>query len=117
MLAAMLLTVYFGLLSLDTASKHDNRDRITQILKSTYSTLVQLEQIAQRGQLSEEQAKQLATQIMRENKYKDNKYVYVADDKLTFWATPHAPSTAWHHALMTFAMRKVIASVTLCCQR
>ena len=43
------------------------------------------------GTLEEQQAKQLATHLLRNNIYKDNEYVYVADENMTFVATPLDP--------------------------
>lgn len=73
------------------ASETDNIARINQLMKSTSNIVYQFEALAQSGQLTEQQAKQFATQILRENKYHDSEYVYVVDDKLNFVATPHDP--------------------------
>ena len=43
------------------------------------------------GTLEEQQAKQLATRLLRNNIYKDNEYVYVTDENMTFIATPLDP--------------------------
>lgn len=86
--------VSIALLSLQSmrhASETDNIARINQLMKSTSNIVYQFEALAQSGQLTEQQAKQFATQILRENKYHDSEYVYVVDDKLNFVATPHDP--------------------------
>ncbi|KHT39800.1 chemotaxis protein [Vibrio sinaloensis] len=55
--------------------------------------------MAVEGTLEEDEAKALATRLLRNNIYKDNEYVYVADDKMTFVATPLDPQlhgTSFH---------------------
>lgn len=80
-----------GLHALRVSSEKDNIARIEQIFRSAYSTIVQLEDMAARGEMSEEQAKTIASQILRENKYHDSEYVYVVDQNLDFVAAPHDP--------------------------
>jgi len=80
-----------GLQVLSQSSEADNIARINQILKSTASTIIQFEAMAERGDLTEAKAKELATQILRENKYKKGEYVYVVDEKLDFIAAPYDP--------------------------
>ncbi|WMN61120.1 methyl-accepting chemotaxis protein [Pseudoalteromonas xiamenensis] len=88
---SLLLVAVFGLQSLRVASESDNIERINQLMKSTVNVVEQFEKLVQSGQLSEQQAKQFATQILRENKYKDSEYVYAVDEKMNFLATPHDP--------------------------
>ncbi|XOV81122.1 MAG: methyl-accepting chemotaxis protein [Aestuariibacter sp.] len=88
-----------GLHALKVSSEKDNIARIEQIFKSAYSTIAQLEKMADRGELTTEQAKQIAMQILRENKYHDSEYVYVVDEQLDFVAAPHDPQlhgTSFH---------------------
>ncbi|NVK23471.1 MAG: cache domain-containing protein [Gammaproteobacteria bacterium] len=80
-----------GLQVLKTASESDNFARIEQIFKSAYSTISELENMAQTGALSESEAKQIAIRLLRENKYHPSEYVYVTDEKLDFIAAPHDP--------------------------
>ncbi|QLI80270.1 cache domain-containing protein [Chitinibacter fontanus] len=80
-----------GLFSMKSAANEDNKARIEQLLRSTYSTIVQMENMVAVGKLTEDQAKQIAAQILRENKYHNSEYVYVVDDKLNFVATPLDP--------------------------
>jgi len=80
-----------GLQVLKTASEKDNFARIEQIFKSAYSTISELEKMAQSGALSEQEAKQIASQLLIENKYHPSEYVYVTDENLTFIAAPHDP--------------------------
>ncbi|WP_087020030.1 methyl-accepting chemotaxis protein [Thaumasiovibrio subtropicus] len=98
-LAALVAVSIVGLLTMRHASNSDNEARIYQLLKSTFNTVVQIEKAVAAGELEEEQGKQLAIRILRENKYKDNEYVYVADSEMMFLATPHDPQlhgTSFH---------------------
>lgn len=88
---SLLVVAIVGLQSLRVASESDNIERINQLMKSTVNVVKQFEQLVQSGQLSEQQAKQFATQILRENKYKDSEYVYAVNEKMDFIAAPHDP--------------------------
>ncbi len=88
---ALLSIALLGLTTLRHASETDNIARINQLMKSTINIVMQFEQFAASGALTEAQAKQLATQMLRENKYHDSEYVYVVDEQLNFVATPHDP--------------------------
>ncbi|MCF6436051.1 methyl-accepting chemotaxis protein [Pseudoalteromonas sp. MMG022] len=88
---SLLLVAILGLQALRHASESDNIARINQLMKSTVNIVEQFEGYVQSGALNEEQAKKLATKMLRENKYHDSEYVYVVDDQLDFVATPHDP--------------------------
>ncbi|MEZ9010585.1 methyl-accepting chemotaxis protein [Vibrio sp. F13] len=90
-LIALLALTATGLWTLRVASNMDNKARVTELFKSAYSILTEFEKMAIDGTLEEEQAKQLATRLLRNNIYKDNEYVYVADENMTFIATPLDP--------------------------
>ncbi|MCY9863907.1 methyl-accepting chemotaxis protein [Vibrio coralliirubri] len=90
-LIALLALTATGLWTLRVASNMDNKARVTELFKSAYSILTEVEKMAIDGSLEEEQAKQLATRLLRNNIYKDNEYVYVADENMTFVATPLDP--------------------------
>ncbi|WP_139686281.1 methyl-accepting chemotaxis protein [Vibrio tasmaniensis] len=90
-LIALLALTATGLWTLRVASNIDNKARVTELFKSAYSTLTEVEKMAIDGTLEEQQAKQLATRLLRNNIYKDNEYVYVADEDMTFVATPLDP--------------------------
>ena len=90
-LVALLALTATGLWTLRVASNIDNKARVTELFKSAYSILTEVEKMAIDGSLEEEQAKQLATRLLRNNIYKDNEYVYVADENMTFVATPLDP--------------------------
>ena len=99
MLAAFLLLMITGLMTLRYASNDDNRARVEQLFKSTYNQIVELESYVKDGKMSIEQAKELATRILRNNKYHKTEYVYVADENLNFIATPLDPElhgTSFH---------------------
>ncbi|MEZ8311912.1 methyl-accepting chemotaxis protein [Vibrio splendidus] len=90
-LIALLALTATGLWTLRVASNMDNKARVTELFKSAYSILTEVEKMAIDGTLKEQQAKQLATRLLRNNIYKDNEYVYVADENMTFVATPLDP--------------------------
>ncbi|MEZ9354278.1 methyl-accepting chemotaxis protein [Vibrio splendidus] len=90
-LIALLALTATGLWTLRVASNMDNKARVTELFKSAYSILTEIEKMAIDGTLEEQQAKQLATRLLRNNIYKDNEYVYVADENMTFVATPLDP--------------------------
>ena len=91
MFIALNAIALLGLQSLRHASESDNIARINQLMKSTTNIVEQFELLAKTQQLSEQQAREFATQMLRENKYHDSEYVYVVNDKLDFIATPHDP--------------------------
>ena len=98
-LIALLALTATGLWTLRVASNLDNKARVTELFKSAYSILTEVEKMAVEGTLEEGEAKALATRLLRNNIYKDNEYVYVADDKMTFVATPLDPQlhgTSFH---------------------
>jgi methyl-accepting chemotaxis protein len=82
---------FVGLHSLKIASESDNFARIEQLFKSAYSTITQLENLVEKGELEEAKAKSIATLILQQNKYHDSEYVYVTDEQLNFVAAPHDP--------------------------
>lgn len=88
---AMIIVMLVGLFTMRSMSGADNKSRIIQLTSSAYSTVLQLEKMARQGLLPEEQAKDIAIRILRENKYNPSEYVWVTDEKLTFLATPHDP--------------------------
>ncbi|NOJ06560.1 methyl-accepting chemotaxis protein [Vibrio splendidus] len=90
-LIALLALTATGLWTLRVASNMDNKARVTELFKSAYSILTEVEKMAIDGTLEEQQAKQLAARLLRNNIYKDNEYVYVADENMTFVATPLDP--------------------------
>ncbi len=80
-----------GLQVLSQSSEADNIARINQLMKSTANIVEQFELLSDNGNISEQQAKSFAIQMLRENKYHDSEYVYVVDEQLNFVATPHDP--------------------------
>ncbi|WP_051258950.1 methyl-accepting chemotaxis protein [Chitinibacter tainanensis] len=90
-MVALIGVMVVGLSTMKTAANEDNKARIQQLLRSTYLTIVELENMAASGKMSEEQAKAIATQLLRQNKYHKSEYVYVVDEKLNFVSTPLDP--------------------------
>lgn len=98
-LLGLLGIMLIGLYTLRHSSNQDNAARVEQLLNSTFATVIQMEQLAARGELSDEQAKQIATQLLRNNIYHKSEYVYVADEQLNFVAAPLDPQlhgTSFH---------------------
>lgn len=98
-LVGLLGIMLIGLFTLRYSSNQDNAGRVEQLLNSTYATVIQMEQLAARGELNDEQAKKIATDLLRNNIYHKSEYVYVADDKLNFVAAPLDPQlhgTSFH---------------------
>ena len=98
-LAALLALTATGLWTLRVASDLDNKARVTELFKSAYSILTETEKMAADGTLTEDEAKSLATRLLRNNIYKDNEYVYIADENMIFMATPLDPQlhgTSFH---------------------
>ncbi|MBN8124406.1 methyl-accepting chemotaxis protein [Vibrio vulnificus] len=98
-LIALLALTATGLWTLRVASNLDNKARVTELFRSAYSILTEVEKMAVEGKISEPEAKALATRLLRNNIYKDNEYVYVADEKMMFIATPLDPQlhgTSFH---------------------
>jgi methyl-accepting chemotaxis protein len=88
-----------GLFTLRYANNLDNSARVEQLLKSTYATVTQMEQLAATGALEEGRAKEIAAGLLGHNIYHASEYVYVADEKLNFVATPLDPElvgTSFH---------------------
>ncbi|WNO11202.1 methyl-accepting chemotaxis protein [Teredinibacter sp. KSP-S5-2] len=90
-LIAFLSFMSVGLITLRVASDSDNKARVNQLFKSTYNFISQLEKHAAEGKISDQEAKVLATRVLRNNFYHDSEYVYVADENLVFIATPRDP--------------------------
>jgi methyl-accepting chemotaxis protein len=98
-LVALLAMSATGLWTLRVASDADNKSRVSELFQSTYSILSEIENMAKDGTLEEAEAKALATRVLRANIYKDNEYVYVADENMDFVATPLDPQlhgTSFH---------------------
>lgn len=91
LVTALIAVSWMGMLAIYSASVKDNQARIEQLLNSTINIINQFEQYSINGELSEQQAKKLATQILRENKYHQSEYVYVVDENHNFVATPLDP--------------------------
>lgn len=98
-LVSFLMLMMVGLTTLRFASNTDNQARVEQLFKSTYNIIAEMEKAVKDGKIGEKEAKALATQLLRENKYHKSEYVYVADENLNFVATPLDPQlhgTSFH---------------------
>ena len=88
-----------GLYTVRYTSNQDNAARVEQLLNSTYATVIQMEQMAARGEMDDATAKKIATTLLRNNVYHKSEYVYVADEKMNFVAAPLDPQihdTSFH---------------------
>lgn len=97
--SGLITIMLVGIFTLESSSNKDNSARVRQLLQSTYSTVEQLELMAEKGELTDEEAKKIATRIVRNNIYNKAEYVYVADENLDFVATPLEPEyhgTSFH---------------------
>ncbi len=98
-LVALICLMGIGLTALRLSGMNDNKARVYQLLQSAFVTVSELERAAATGLVSDEQAKQLATQILRNNIYSESEYVYIADENLQFVAAPLDPElhgTSFH---------------------
>ncbi|WP_323813789.1 methyl-accepting chemotaxis protein [Cellvibrio sp. NN19] len=98
-LIGLLGIMLIGLYTVRHSSNQDNAARVEQLLNSTYATVIQMEQMAARGEMDDETAKKIATTLLRNNIYHKSEYVYVADEKLNFVAAPLDPQihgTSFH---------------------
>lgn len=89
--AALLILSIISLMTMKVASESDNETRIYQLFKTTYNTIIQVEKMVDENIITIEDGKKLVTKILRENKYSDHEYVYVADENLNFIAAPLDP--------------------------
>ncbi|MFT5805977.1 MAG: methyl-accepting chemotaxis protein [Moritella dasanensis] len=90
-LSALVAITVVGLWTLKASSTADNESRVTEVFQTTYNFITNMEKMVASGELEENKAKQIAIQILRNNIYKDNEYVYVADENLIFLAAPLDP--------------------------
>ncbi|MCE4937503.1 methyl-accepting chemotaxis protein [Aliivibrio fischeri] len=96
---SLILMTATGLWTLRIASTIDNKSRVTEIFQTTYNLITNMENMVEEGKIEESKAKELTITILRNNIYKDNEYVYVADENLTFLAAPLDPQlhdTSFH---------------------
>jgi methyl-accepting chemotaxis protein len=80
-----------GLFALKQAANTDNEARVKQLMLSAAATITTLENLAASGAMTEQEAKKLATTILRENKYHASEYCFAVDENLNFVAAPLDP--------------------------
>ncbi|MBB1312150.1 methyl-accepting chemotaxis protein [Aliivibrio sp. SR45-2] len=98
-LFSLIIMTATGLWTLRVASTIDNKARVTELFQTTYNLIANMEDMVREGKIDEEKAKELTITILRNNIYKDNEYVYVADESLMFLAAPLDPQlhgTSFH---------------------
>ena len=101
---SLLVVAVFGLQALRHASESDNIARINQLMKSTVNIVEQFEHYVATGELDEAQAKKLATEMLRENKYHDSEYVYVVERETRLYCHSSRPSNYKVPVLTTLKM-------------
>jgi methyl-accepting chemotaxis protein len=89
--SACVVIAFVGLFALKQAANIDNEARVKQLMQSAAATITTMENLAATGVVSEEQAKQIATAILRENKYHASEYCFAVDENLNFVAAPLDP--------------------------
>jgi methyl-accepting chemotaxis protein len=89
--AACVAIALIGLFALKQAANTDNEARVKQLMLSAASTITTMENLAASGVLSEDAAKKIATNILRENKYHASEYCFAVDENLNFVAAPLDP--------------------------
>ena len=89
--SACVAIALIGLFALKQAANIDNEARVKQLMLSAASTITTLENLAASGALPEEQAKKIATEILRGNKYHASEYCFAVDENLNFVAAPLDP--------------------------
>lgn len=98
-LFSLIIMTATGLWTLRVASTIDNKARVTELFQTTYNLIANMEDMVREGKIDEEKAKELTITILRNNIYKDNEYVYVADESLMFLVAPLDPQlhgTSFH---------------------
>jgi methyl-accepting chemotaxis protein len=89
--SACVVIAFVGLFALKQAANTDNEARVKQLMLSAAATITTMENLAANGVLTEEQAKKIATAILRENKYHASEYCFAVDENLNFVAAPLDP--------------------------
>ncbi len=89
--SACVVIAFVGLLALKQAANNDNEARVKQLMLSAAATIATMENLAASGVVTEDVAKQIATAILRENKYHASEYCFAVDEKLNFVAAPLDP--------------------------
>ncbi len=89
--SACVVIAFVGLLALKQAANNDNEARVKQLMLSAAATIATMENLAASGAVSEEKAKEMATAVLRENKYHASEYCFAVDEKLNFVAAPLDP--------------------------
>ncbi|QUM75558.1 cache domain-containing protein [Moritella sp. 24] len=90
-LSALIALTAMGLWTLKSSSTIDNKSRVTEVFQTTYNFINDMEKMAAEGVIEESKAKEIAIRVLQNNIYKDNEYVYVADQNLMFLAAPLDP--------------------------
>ena len=90
-ISACVVIAFVGLFALKRAANIDNEARVKQLMLSAASTITTMENLAASGVVTEDEAKKIATAILRENKYHASEYCFAVDENLNFVAAPLDP--------------------------
>ncbi len=75
----------------------NNVTRLENLLTNAKNTIATLEEKVATGELSEIEAKRLASELMQSYAYSDNEYIWMTDEKLNFLAAPLDPQIIGKH--------------------
>lgn len=91
-----IITMLFGSIVIGAYSQKEalesaNYKRVEQLLISSSKIINTFEQLAQSGELSHDEAKKLAVEVLRRNVYTPTEYVWVTDENRVFLSAPLEP--------------------------
>ncbi|MUK41838.1 chemotaxis protein [Aliivibrio fischeri] len=95
--AAMFGSIIMGAYNVRFTLETNNVTRLENLLTNAKNTIATLEEKAATGELSEIEAKRLASELMQSYAYSDNEYIWMTDEKLNFLAAPLDPQIIGKH--------------------
>ncbi len=95
--AAMFGSIIMGAYNVRFTLETNNVTRLENLLTNAKNTIATLEEKVATGELSEIEAKRLASELMQSYAYSDNEYIWMTDEKLNFLAAPLDPQIIGKH--------------------
>ncbi len=95
--AAMFGSIIMGAYNVRFTLETNNVTRLENLLTNAKNTIATLEEKVATGELSEIEAKHLASELMQSYAYSDNEYIWMTDEKLNFLAAPLDPQIIGKH--------------------
>ncbi|MUK77548.1 chemotaxis protein [Aliivibrio fischeri] len=95
--AAMFGSIIMGAYNVRFTLETNNVTRLENLLTNAKNTIATLEEKAASGELTEIEAKRLASELMQSYAYSDNEYIWMTDEKLNFLAAPLDPQIIGKH--------------------